>query len=363
MTNYLPNTSSFDVGNVLYSPTSGTTAPNTKKEGGLPPIDTIASAQQTAAKQGAQLAARPSLPISNPQLPSNEMMIIAAAFCKAYTSMNNSIITQTKDYAQLQQLDQTQTQAVLQSTTNAINKQEAAEKQAAQIESYEKQAAKVNEILGWTMFAVGIALMIGTFAAGILTGGAADAALPEEAELLGADIEMVEMTSDAGDEAADAGEAGEADAADGSADAPAQDASSNTSESTSESQDAQQMNRDLDSNNAQNEKSSSSFKTAGKFLFKMGIAAALGSPMLVKGIYGIQIAHKLDPLADAQKIVGQALDVVSRNNMYFQFLQQLLQREGGVVTEETNDATEVIDTYSSITSALRGISYGLASAA
>ena len=94
----------------------------------------------------------------------------------------------------------------------------------------------------------------------------------------------------------------------------------------------------------------------------MGVAAAFSSPMLVSSISNFALNPKLQALADAQAAVGGALNKETRCNMYLQFLQQMVQREGGLLTEEAKDASEVIDSYASVTSAVRGISYGLANA-
>ncbi|MFC2049476.1 hypothetical protein ACFLR2_02235 [Chlamydiota bacterium] len=362
MTSYLPDTRSNAVGNILYSPTAGATASGSTKEGGgIRVRDSVAQAQQEAQKASLP-GTRPVLPSSNPQTSANEMMIIAEAFCKAYSSMNYSVTVQVKDYAEMQQLDQTQTKSVLDSTTNAINKQEAADKQAAAIQDYVNQTAEVDKIFGWVMFAVGIVLIVATAVSGIIDGGASEAALPEE-------IEMEEMLVGGADNTGEeAGEAAEnVQSADDPTDADAgtgvnNDNNAAPQETQNEAMQRQEMERNLEKSNAQSGKSETTWKQKlGKFGLKTGVAAALGSPMLVKGIFGVQLGDKLAPLAEAQKIVGEALDVASRNNMYFQFLQQLLQREGGVVTEEVHDANEVVDTYASVTSALRGISYGLAS--
>src|SRR5689334_9163102 len=66
------------------------------------------------------------LPAPKSIMPENDLMILARAFCKAYSSMSQSVTTQVRDYTKLQQLDETEAKAVLESTTNAINKENAA---------------------------------------------------------------------------------------------------------------------------------------------------------------------------------------------------------------------------------------------
>ncbi len=357
MTSYLPNSHAVDVGAVLYSPTSVESTASAKKEGrGLQGADTVASAGGSA-KKTLIPSERPGLPPSQPKSSSDEMMIIAAAFCKAYSSMALSVETQTTDYASLQQLSQTQSQSILQSTTNAINKQEAAEKQAADIAAYQEHMAEVQKIMGWVMFGIGIALTIATIGSAFLDGGASLAAVPEE-------IEMLEVVGEGAEGAIEAGaDVGADAAADAGADLGA-DAAADSSEASTQSENlTQQTSRTLESSESAENASESTAKKVLLKIGKLGFQAVLGIPMALKGATSLQVSDRLSQLAKAQKDVGEALDKVSQNNAFFQFMQQLLQREGSVLNEEASDASEVIDTYAAVTSALRGISAGLANAA
>ncbi len=336
MTSYLPDTRATDVGNILYSPTSGAMATHsTRAQKGLSSVDTVETAIVADVKKCIPLIGRPTLPPSKPTVPQNDMMLIAAAFCKAYTAMKNSIITETQEYAGLQELDQTQVQAVLLTTSAAIDKLKVAEKKSAEIQRFQEKLATFEKYFGKSVFWIGIFMLVATIASALVTGGASLAALPEEAEA----IALAESTGVAVDTGAALAE-GVSDAAtatvDSSADVVAEEGAADAG-------------------------GASSFNW-GKFALRMGIAGALSSPMLVSGISNAVLNPMLKALASAQKLVGEALDVETRNNMYMQFLQQLVQREGGIVTEEAKDASEVIDTYAAVTSSVRGISYGLANA-
>lgn len=337
MTSYLPDTRQADVGNILYSPTSGAmAADSTRAKKGLSSVDTVETAAVAEVKKGAPLRGRPTLPPSRPTLAQNDMMQIAAAFCEAYTAMKNSILTETKEYAGLQELDQTQVQAVLLATSSAIEKLKVAEKTSAEIQAFQEKLNHFEKYFGKSMFWIGLFMVVATIGSALVTGGASLAALPEEAGL----IELAEMGTEVGlDAGADLAEEA-ADAASATVDASA-DAGAGASGTASEE--------------------ASTFNW-GSFAVRMGVAGAFASPQLVAGISNAILNPKLKALAAAQKLVGEALDIETRNNMYMQFLQQLVQREGGIVTEVASEASGVIDTYSSVLSSVRGISYGLANA-
>lgn len=341
MTSYLPDTRATEGGRILYSSTSLAKATqSTRAQKGLSSVDSVETASVAADKKEV-LASRPLLPISKSTIPQNDMMQIAAAFCAAYTAMKNSIRTETLDYAGLQELDQTQVQAVLLSTSSAIGKLKVAEKAAAEIEAYQEKLGTFEKWFGTSMFWIGIFLAVTTIAAAVVTGGASLAALPEEAEMfelgeMGADV-AVDTGADLAAETADAASTTVADAGTG-----ASDAASEASEAAAG-------------------EGASSFNW-GSFAVRMGIAGAFSSPMLVAGISNAILKPRLEALAEAQKQVGEAMDVETRNNMYMQFLQQLIQRNGGIVTEEAKAASEVIDTYAQVMDSIKGISYGLANA-
>ena len=217
MTSYLPNTRPDDVGSVLYSSTSeGMAVTSTRAQKGLSSSDTVSSALITDVKAKSPLQGRPMLPVSKPTLPPNDIMLIAKAFCEAYTAMRSSIKAGTEDYTQLQELDQTQTKALLASATSAISKLKDAEKKSAELEHIESILNEFEKFFGKSMIVIAIVLLFATVGAAIATGAAALVALPEEAEL----FEMADVGAEAGvDAGADLVEDAVADASAGAGEA------------------------------------------------------------------------------------------------------------------------------------------------
>ncbi len=375
MSSYLPENHAVNVGNVMFSPISQIEAENARTGKVVRSLDTLAEAEVKAkAKKNSVGRGRPELVApSKSKIPKNDLAILAAAFVKAFMAMDNGIITQTKEYASMQKLDETEAHIVLQSSTNAINKEKHAEKIAAKIAKYEKQQAKDEKIFGWVMFGLGIALILATVVSAVFTFGASLVALSAETEFEMADLSLttIDLVGDeegiAFDAPTDTGELDDTESTDPTnymgKTAEIMDSTGNpTYENTEE-----EVTSDLDSSNSKNAKSEESFgKKAAKYLgnkaIHWGAAFGFASPMLWKGISSLKVASGLNKVATAQKNVGIALDALQRNNMYFQFLQQLVQRTGGLIQEEVSDASEVIDTFASITSAYRGIAYGLADA-
>ena len=365
MTSYLPSSHATQVSPILYTATSLAVIAKEKAKEVFRILDTVAEEQAVQNTKQIVAGARPPLnaPAPLPLSRQSDLLILAEAFCKAFDSMNQGILSETQDYVQLQQLDQTQTNAVLSSTTNAINKQQAAEKVASKIAAYEQHWAEMDKIFGWVVFGIGL-LMTGLTAGaslgasfavdiGITLAGVSEDALFEVGDDVGEEvIDEVSSVEEQPEENVNVDVEGvESEEV----------ATQNPAENTEEV--SEQTTKALDSNSAQNAESEQSMlKKVGKFLLKMGISAGFASPMLLKGIYGIKVAGQKHELAEAQKIIGSALSTVQRNNMYFQFLQDLLQRQGGIMQQEASDASEIVDTFASITSAWRGISTGLAQA-
>jgi hypothetical protein len=343
MTSYMPKDHSLRVGNILYSPTAHASAVNSKSGVGLPVLDTLAECTQQkdswVKNSALQSELRPTLPQSDSKVPTSELTTLAAAFCKAYSSMTQSIISQTQDFTKLQQLDQTQAAAVLALERDAIDKQAAAEKETADIAEYQKHMANVDKVMNRVLIGIGIGLLVLTALSSLLAGPVALAALPEEVS-----FEMTELGL-----AAAAEEAGE-----DFAGSLAMNALSGE-EIAGESLDATALNE-----NVAKKGETTVAKKLARLGIKMGISAGFASPLLVKGISNLHVSDRVAQLSESQKLVGDALASVQKNNMYFQFLQQLLQREGNVAREETKDASEVVETFSTIANAWRAISYGLA---
>lgn len=371
MSDYLKE-SRLEVGNHIYYPTSYTTHSQTQAGRGLlDSLDEIKSQEKEAKGIVKSVAdARPKLPAPAQSGDPGDLMILAEAFVKAFSAMNKGIQEQTSDYVKLQQLDQTQTQAVLDSTRNTMKKEKAAIQLAAEVTAYEKKMQNEQEIFGWVMMGIGAALMVAVFASAFFDGGASLALEPELAEATidvateeaPSLIDDVEMSSDGELASSDL------DVSDGVGSDAEMSESSETSEMDSGTRTAEKtMTKELNESNSANGKSAAQWarriaKFAGKLGVKAGFSAGFASPMLMKAIVSFKVSDKLDDVAKAQKLLGGALATLQQNNMYFQFLQQLTQREGGVLQEEVSDASEVVDTFASIASGYRSISYGLANA-
>ena len=89
---------------------------------------------------------RPQLLPASRELPPDALMLLAEEFGKAFAAMHESIMVQTKDYTQTQQLTQTESQAVLQTANNAIDKEKQAALQEQIISDYEQSMAKTETI-------------------------------------------------------------------------------------------------------------------------------------------------------------------------------------------------------------------------
>jgi hypothetical protein len=354
MTDYISETNSYSVESVLHSPlTSESVLHTAQTNRRVFCIDTLEMAEQTGVN--AQICTgRPMLPSSSSKLPADDMMEIEVAMSQAYESMNKSVVAQTVDFAQVQQLDQTQNKMVLDSTINALAAQKAAEAQQLSIQNDSARMADIDKYLNWGLIGVTAVLIIVTIVASVASGGAAAAALPEEVTLVSEEVTATSTAEGVG--------GGAATGAAGAVEASTVEAGEATVAEADGAVNAETSNA-LTSTAAEGGKSTTNWAAkACKIALRVTFAAAMGSPILVKAIFSLQLAPRLTDLAAAQTLVGQTMGMETRNTMYFQFLQQLIQRSGGVVSEETKDTSEVIQTYASITNAIRGISYGLANA-
>ncbi len=84
--------------------------------------------------------------------------------------------------------------------------------------------------------------------------------------------------------------------------------------------------------------------------------------MLITGITQLQLRSKLLDLKTAQEALGTAMAQMEKTNGTYQFYQQLLSQQSGVINQEAKDASEVVQTFADITNAYKQISYGLAQA-
>lgn len=362
-------------------------------------LDTLAPSL-VSSKESKHLSERPQLPKGTSNHP-DALAILAVAFGQAFSSMKNALVTQTDDYAKLQALDQTMSQSILQSTAQAISKELDELNTEQQLQEEMKKADLASEILGgwmgdaanwiddkvigtlfgaaiphddmkWVMLGIGVGVMVITIVSSFLDGGASLAAVPEEGELLldegtaagfetlGSDaIPLEDMSEDAmADEVEDGEGLGSLeginnpvlkDMGDGEEGMELQDMTSTD----------RTVVRDLTKTSEENNQSESLWKKGGKRVLQMATGVVFGSPMLVNGIMSLVVSDKLNDVSAAQKSVGTAIAVMQENNMFFQFYQQLVKREGNVVEEEANNASEAVSTLGNIFDGWRQISYGV----
>jgi hypothetical protein len=216
------------------------------------------------------------------------LAMLAKAFTGAFAAMHKGVITQMQSYSELQKLNQTQTQSVLQSTTNSMNELDALNKKQAELSAFQAQMESSFSTISDVMTGVQIGLLILSVASCFFTGGATLAFLPEVFSTV--------------------------------------------------------------------------LSPAVQIALKLGIGALVASPMLMKGIMSFCVSTKLNDLASTQQLVGSALGGSQTNNLFYRFLQQVTQRDGGVLQEEVSGSNDVVDTFATITNAYRQISFGLADA-
>ncbi|MCH9626867.1 MAG: hypothetical protein S4CHLAM2_04980 [Chlamydiales bacterium] len=315
--------------------------------------DTITESEKKHTKSQVEVGERPILPAAASSKHPDFLAFVAEAFSRSFSAMSQGTISQSQDFAALQKLDQTMSQAVLQTTKNAIDKQQAQIKMAASVKAYQEKMGQANTIFQWTMFAIGIVLMVVTVASSVFDFGASLAAVPAEAGM----IEMADFgataTSEGVGAAIDVGEEAASNVAGFTEDL--------GSEVESTAQEG--VSDEVNSETSFKSKVADMLKTKGfKKGVQFGVGTVLASPMLVEGIEKLHTGDMLDKVAQTQKETGDAMATMQANQMTFQFYQQLLRRASGVVQEQGNDASQVVETFNDVASAYKQISYGLASA-
>lgn len=350
MSGYLPESNSYSVSSVLVSPLQQEQVQydHLLTTGIIRSLDTVENAQKKQRQKQQTAGARPTLAQPGKSKNPDYLAILAHAFSKAFDSMAEGAIAQTKNYADLQEFDETMSQCVLQSTNIAITKQQKQIKLAAEVQAYQMKIQRADAILGYVLLGIGIVVTV------VSLGISAAAEFPLLAAGVGEEI------------------------GDGMGDAIELDTFSDLSESDPIEMEEEEdpinnpnntdnpvNNNPTEVENANNSEESAKkriLKWLGRKTLHMAASVGFGSPMLINGIEGLKTAEMLNQVAKAQLEVGNALSIMQTNNMYFQFYQQLLQLSGGVAREETNDASQVVETFSDITSGYKQITNGLASA-
>jgi hypothetical protein len=295
-----------------------------------------------------KVGTRATLPEPHSTLKPNALTEMAKAFAAAFDAESEGITAQNTAYCDLQQLNQSLSEGILSATTKSIKKEKAAVQEQQQIADYQDKMANIDQDVSWAVLGLGIGLMLLTTVSGFVDFGASDAEIPEE-------IDMIDMAGQ-----------GAAAASDSQTSASVQidsltstiDEEASSSETTAENSTAKKV---------VSPRYSKALNITGKVLAKlggmgvrMGLAAALGAPQLMKGIVNLQIAKQMDQLSEAQGKIGPALAQEQRCTMNYQYIQQVNQREGGVIQEDVGDISKIIDTFSSATNGYRSMLFGFA---
>lgn len=382
MSNYLSESLPIETGNVFFSPLPQVEGKKARRGSAVKILDTIANeqAKKRTHLAGGSVSGRPKLPKAKSKLSGNDLAILAEAYAKALLTMDKDINTQTQDFSQLQQLNQTESKIVLDSCKNALAQEANSAKMAKAVAKAAKQAADDQKVAKWLMIGVMIVVVLASVVGALFTGGASLLAAPEELEVL-ADTEVAADTTEA--EVSTTSEGADKISLTDEAD---EESVGSTDWSTIKSpkgfdeinpyDESEKTFSELAKNDEENENSLTRFKQKVQKWAEnnprslrwarrgchMGATAGLSMPMLMEGIKDLEISNKRKDLSTAQAQVGVAISKWENNQMYFQFLQQLINRKGQVLEEEVRNASQIIDTYSSITQTYRQISLGLADA-
>jgi len=327
-------------------------------------LDTIRTSRQEQEqnkKRQTTAGERPSLPTPEKSRDPNYLLILAEAFGDAFTAISKGTMEQTKDFAELQQLDETMSQSVLRSTKLAIDKQNAAFKIAENIANLEKKAAHLSKVLNDVFIALGVVLVVVTLFATAMSMGAFSALLPEEMTMMSG-----EMSADGAMEESESGatEMDEVSTDEETGETKFESTKPKSTRFRGLMKTVKSIRRMLNKIKPK-QTDSMKLKVFKKLIskaYQAGLGAAFGTPTLITGKEKLETANKLKKAEAAQKEVGHATAIMQENNIYFQFYQKLVQRNSGVIQEESNGAAQVLETFGDITNSYKQISYGLASA-
>lgn len=387
MSNHISENNAINLKGIFTSPASDQTENQRILKQQIRQLqDTLDQMEKQGNPQQGTVNSRPNLLPPKKVKDSNYLVILSEAFSKAYTSMAEGTIDQAKEFASLQQLDQTMSNSILRSTILAVDAEKKMFAVSEKLAAYEKSAQKADKILGDVVLALGIVIIVISIASAVWTAGSSLLLLGEDSALLSGEIgggSMLEGGLEGGmdtsiemdtfsDESVETGETGELsegseDSLDVQTDAiedqSTEENTENTEESNTNRETNDQLNRSSKENaNSKNEFAKKRLNWGAKKLAHTLVAGAFAAPMLIKGIQGLKTSKMLKNTAAAQEAVGKALAVMQTNNMDFQFYQQLLRQSSSVVDEEAKDASQVVQTFSDITNSINGITSGLANA-
>ncbi|NGX60904.1 MAG: hypothetical protein K940chlam9_00378 [Chlamydiae bacterium] len=311
--------------------------------------------------------AGPTLPKPKGKQNVQTLMILAEAFGKAFKAIASGVVSQTEDYVELQQLDETMSNGVLKTQTDAIDKEEAAITLQAKITKEEKKEAGIMDWLEPVMIVLAVVMIAVSLVATFFDGGATAEMIPEEIEMTGELFELPQSLEEP-EELAEGEDVKEAD--------DASEKAGNESKAPEFMQNTQKMmSQDINGLEdgeqriartfsrvavAEDDAPTSLAKKMVRILFKLGVGAVFGSPMLITGIYNTgPLYQQRCQLAHLQRQMGVATAVMQETDIIFKFFQKVIQREGSVLQEEVAGSAQVVQTFADITNAWKGITYGL----
>lgn len=352
MINNIDSTQNISLSTILSETTSSAQKQTKRMQ------DTIATTERSEKEKQVEINNRPALPKAQPSKDRNFMTLLAEAFSKSYDAVSEGTVVEDQDYDRIQTVTLTMSEAILTETQKTVLKENQMAKTVHDQEVAQKSEAKTDDIINTVEMVAVAVLIVGTVASAALDGGLSLAALPEEltglfglageesAEAGGEAIEMGSMSAEGAEVAEGADSEGTA----------ATEAENNISQSNEA-----ENNNELSKDQAKTNKPTTRARVK-KMLIRTVLSAAFGAPQLVQGIQGIENASVLKQLANEQKDIGTGFAVMQMNNSYNEFFQKILQRKSGVISEQTNEATEIVKKYGDIMNAYRQISYGLARA-
>lgn len=368
-------------------------------------IDTISKATKKEAIVASQVSShRVELPAPKPQ-GGDYLEALAKGFSSVYSCLSQTTESQTSSFAQLQELDQSMSKAVNDSIQNSITKSNDEFQKQQAIQKAIKEQADQQGLLNKICYGIGAVLIAITVVSAICDAGASFAAVPEELELV--DLPAAGAAG-SGNAASSAGELSsfmsnvdmdDPDALaqpmeesnlssnnlDSDVDEETDDVDSRVQKSMEDTDrmmekdpdqltdqqqyDEMQKDSSLKSND-ENIKSENNWEKARKVFRNkwmkrcvgLGGVAVSATPQGMHAFFLFQQASFKKTLAKAQTDLGTALARVQENNMYFQFYQQLVQRQSGIVQQFAGELSDVVSTVSDIMSAYRQIPTTLAQA-
>lgn len=319
----------------------------------------------------------------------NYLLSIAEAYEAIFTSLAGTVIDQLQSQTAMQRLDQTMGEIVLASTNAAITQQDATFKKMYAAQAQEQSEAE--KAAHWGKFAqiFGIVLIVVMIGATIATSGATapvdETILPESLELTNmtsttSNISDTELTSSSESEMENQPlNNNEGKIPDGKMEIGSDEEEEESAmkkmdkmmEGTGNNNNYEQLDETqktteekVEQSNSEVNKSNDNWRNGLHRLAKTCIGGAVGTinalPYYFQGRASLYQAKYSNQIAKLLEELGPSMGIMQSNNMYFQFYQQIVQRGSQNVQELATETIDVTQTLSSVMSAYKQISAGLA---